>query len=251
MSVISGYAATFNSDSNDLGFIEEIDPGAFDRTLANRADVRCLYNHDPNLLLGRSSAGTLRLRVDSRGLYYECDVNDADPDALSALAKVRRGDCSGSSFSFQTIRDQWDWNSSPPRRRLLEVDLLDVSPVTFPAYPSTTALARSMAAIASRAGKVLSAKTAAKIQQAYDHIQRGDHSLALAALREVLVDADNPDDETLLDQALEKDSVPQAEDLYALKRQIRARKDRQRQEAFADLRRDLFGLELAARVSRV
>ncbi len=169
MPTIAGYAAVFDSTSNDLGFLEQIDPGAFDQTLENRADVRCLYNHDPNLLLGRTSAGTLRLRVDQRGLYYECDINPSDRMAMDAYAKVQRGDCTGSSFSFQTVRDRWDWSASPPRRRLLQVDLLDVGPCTFPAYPAATAQARSLRPVAVREGKVLSSASVEKVKAAHDH----------------------------------------------------------------------------------
>jgi HK97 family phage prohead protease len=141
--VIAGYAAVFDSPSFDMGFIETIDPAAFNRTL-NAADVRGLGNHDVNWLLGRAKAGTLRLFVDDRGLGYEVTVNMADPDGVRAVEKVRRGDWDGSSFSFQTIRDQWTWDATPPQRRLLEVALIDVGPVTYPAYPDATANARDL-----------------------------------------------------------------------------------------------------------
>jgi HK97 family phage prohead protease len=148
--VISGYAAVFNSPSSeDLGFVETVDPGAFDKTLSE-ADVRGLGNHDPSWLLGRSGNGTLRLSVDATGLRYEIDVNENDPDGVRALEKVRRGDWVGSSFSFQAIRDEWDYQVSPPTRRLLEVKLIDVAPVTFAAYEQATVSARSMLADAAR-----------------------------------------------------------------------------------------------------
>jgi HK97 family phage prohead protease len=149
---IVGYAAVFNSDSLDMGFIEQVDPGAFSKTL-QEADVRGLFNHDSNWLLGRSKAGTLRLSVDRTGLRYEIDVNAQDPDGQRAIAKVRRGDCDGSSFTFQTIRDEWNWEASPPQRRLLEVSLVDVGPVTYPAYPDATAAARALEPVASRVGR--------------------------------------------------------------------------------------------------
>jgi hypothetical protein len=143
--VITGYAAVFDSPSSDMGFVEVIDPAAFNRTL-NVADVRALVNHDPNQLLGRSKSGTLRLSTDATGLRYEIDVNQADQSALDAVAKVRRGDMDGASFSFQTIRDEWNFNVEPPQRRLLEVALVDVGPVSFPAYQAATAQSRSMQA---------------------------------------------------------------------------------------------------------
>lgn len=150
--VIAGYAAVFNRDSLDMGFIEQVDPGAFSKTI-KEADVRALGNHDVDWLLGRSKSGTLRLFVDSVGLGYEIDINPNDPDGVRAIEKVRRGDLDGSSFTFSTIRDEWNWEASPPQRRLLEVALVDVGPVTFPAYPDATAASRALAPIAKRLGR--------------------------------------------------------------------------------------------------
>lgn len=147
--MIFGYAAVFDRDSEDLGgFIEQIDPAAFTKTV-READVRGLGNHDENWLLGRSKPGTLRVRVDpAQGLYYEIDINTTDPDGQRARAKVERGDWDGSSFSFQCIRDEWDWRASPPRRRVLECALVDVGPVTFPAYNDTSVAARALERVA-------------------------------------------------------------------------------------------------------
>ena len=144
--VIAGYGAVFNSNSFDMGFIERVDPGAFTKTLAE-ADVRALGNHQPDWLLGRAKNGTLRLFVDSIGLGYEIDVNQTDPDGQRAIEKVRRGDMDGSSFSFQTIRDSWDWAQTPAVRTLLEVALVDVGPCTFNAYPRATAEASMRTAL--------------------------------------------------------------------------------------------------------
>ncbi len=152
--MIVGYGAVFGSWSEDLGgFIEQIDPRAFTKTLLE-ADVRALVNHDVDQLLGRTKAGTLRLSADARGLLYEIDVNADDPDAQSALAKVSRGDLDGSSFSFECIRDEWNFDASPAERTLFECRLVDVGPVTFPAYPDATANARAaVLQAATRAGK--------------------------------------------------------------------------------------------------
>lgn len=151
---ITGYAAVFDSPSQDLGgFIETIDPGAFTKTL-KEADVRALGNHDPSFLLGRSKARTLRLSVDRVGLRYEVDINTADPDGQSALARVQRGDWDGSSFTFTTIRDQWSFDTDPARRTLLEVALIDVGPVTFPAYLDTTVNARAALMAAARTARL-------------------------------------------------------------------------------------------------
>ncbi len=150
--VIFGYFSVFNRDSADMGFVEQVDPAAFNRTMT-QADVRGLGNHDANWLLGRSKSGTLRMGTDTIGGWYEIDVNEADPDGQRALAKVQRGDWDGSSFSFQTIRDEWNWQTTPPQRRLLEVGLVDVGPVTYPAYPDASAASRALEPIAAKVGR--------------------------------------------------------------------------------------------------
>lgn len=139
---IVGHAAVFNQWSQDLGgFRERIAPGAFTRTLGE-ADVRALWNHDPNYVLGRNRAETLALREDDEGLAFEV----LPPETVWAndlLVSMRRGDVDQMSFGFRTVRDNWlqdsDGNIS---RELLEVELFDVSVVTFPAYPQTSAQVR-------------------------------------------------------------------------------------------------------------
>jgi HK97 family phage prohead protease len=140
---ISGYGAVFNSPSEDLGFFEklteEIDPNAFDKVMASSPDVRGLFNHDSNHVLGRTTAGTMRLSVDDRGLKYEIDP----PDTMFAkdlMVSMRRKDISGSSFAFTVARDQWtDMPDGSVTRRILEIgELLDVSCVTYPAYPASS-----------------------------------------------------------------------------------------------------------------
>lgn len=143
--MIVGYGAVFNSWSQNLGgFVEQIDSRAFDKTI-READVRALANHDINWLLGRRGNETLRLSADPTGVHYEIDVNMSDPDGQRALAKVERGDWDGASFGFRTIRDAWDVRQSPRERRLLEVQLRDIGPVTYPAYLETTAHAEGAA----------------------------------------------------------------------------------------------------------
>lgn len=144
---IVGYAAKFNRDSQPLGFsqfIERIAPGAFSKTV-KEADVRALGNHDPNIVLGRNKAGTLRLSEDKVGLRYDVDIDVENPIAMSWYRMVKRGDISQSSFGFQVVKDEWDYPSQdgePMVRTLKEVRLFDVSPVTFPAYLDTESEAR-------------------------------------------------------------------------------------------------------------
>lgn len=142
--IISGYAAVFGQVSEALGgFREVIEPGAFSEAILND-DVRALFNHDPNVVLGRTPK-TLRLREDENGLYYEIDPPDTQA-ARDLLVSLRRGDISQSSFGFTVTSQQWDGsNQDYVVRRIKSVRLFDVSPVTFPAYPTTSAEARAMA----------------------------------------------------------------------------------------------------------
>ena len=137
--LIQGHAAVFNRVA-DLGFFEEeILPGAFDDVLGD--DVRALFNHDPNLILGRSVAKTLRLAVDDAGLGYEVDTAPTTY-GNDLLISVRRGDVDQSSFAFFVADERW--NEDLTRRTIVKFSrLLDVSPVTFPAYTETDASARS------------------------------------------------------------------------------------------------------------
>ncbi len=143
--VAVGYAAVFGRRSLDLGgFFEVIDPAAFNKTV-QEADVVALWNHEERDLLGRVAAGTLRLAIDGHGLGYEIDLpsTSAGRDVQELL---RRGDVTGSSFGFRTIRDKWDQDDQGTvTRTLLEVALIDVSPVSRPAYLDTAAALRSLA----------------------------------------------------------------------------------------------------------
>lgn len=141
---IVGHAAVFGKLSEDLmGFREQIKKGAFKRSLKEGADVRALINHDPSKVLGRTSAGTLTLKEDKEGLLM--DVTPPDTQAArDLLTSIERGDITGQSFQFRTIEDQWKTVDGEEIRTLVDVDLIDVGPVTFPAYPDTTVAVRSL-----------------------------------------------------------------------------------------------------------
>lgn len=141
---IHGYAAVFNSWSVDLGgFRERIAPGAFAQTIQG-ADVRALFNHDPNYVLGRTKSGTLSLREDSKGLATEVDPPDAQW-ARDLVTSISRGDIDQMSFGFRTVKDQWAaQDKALQERTLLEVELVDVSFVTYPAYARTSAGVRTL-----------------------------------------------------------------------------------------------------------
>lgn len=151
---IVGYAAVFYR-TDDAGTeyrlasdaVERIAPTAFDRVLAGSVDVRGLVNHDPGQVLGRTTAGTMRLSTDSRGLRYEIDVPDTQIGRDLATS-IQRGDITGSSFTFRVDSSGQRWQRDAARnvdvRTITSVSgLLDVGPVTFPAYESTSAAMRS------------------------------------------------------------------------------------------------------------
>jgi uncharacterized protein len=140
---ITGYAAVFNSLSEDLGgFREKIDQGAFSKTI-NADDIRALWNHDSNHVLGRNKSGTLALSEDQRGL--QIDIVPPDTQfARDLMVSIDRGDIDQMSFGFKTINQRWEGEYPNEIRTLMEVQLFDVSPVTFPAYPDTEVGLRSL-----------------------------------------------------------------------------------------------------------
>jgi len=134
--VIRGHAAVFNKLSEDLGgFREIIAPGAFTESLKT-ADVRALFNHDSNIILGRNKAGTLSVAEDARGLAIEISPPDTQA-ARDLLVSMERGDISEMSFGFRTVEDKWEIKDGDDLRTLVKVDIFDISPVTFAAYPDT------------------------------------------------------------------------------------------------------------------
>jgi uncharacterized protein len=150
-SVIEGLGAVYNSETVIGGwFRERIAPGAFASAIGSTSDVRSLLNHDPNRVLGRTAAGTMRLIDSDEGLRYEVDINPNDAEACSTAAKIARGDISGSSFGFTVAMDGDDWDDSEadklPLRTIRAIrELFDVGPVTYPAYAEATSEARDHA----------------------------------------------------------------------------------------------------------
>jgi HK97 family phage prohead protease len=144
---IEGYAAVFGKRSGNLGgFVEVVEPTAFTKTV-KEADVRALQNHDANLVLGRTKAGTLELSIDQSGLYYRV-LPPNTTYARDLLEVMERGDVNQSSFSFFKVHDDWDLTEEEfPQRHLQEVGLVDVSPVTYPAYEDATSGVGRVAAL--------------------------------------------------------------------------------------------------------
>jgi HK97 family phage prohead protease len=147
---IGGIAAVINSVT-DLGYFEEvINAGAFDNALSKDYDIRCLFNHEAELILGRTKANTCKVFVNTEGnLEYTWVPDYENPTHVSVVRSIMRGDITQSSFAF-TIKEQ-TWTESAKYgtmgKRVINVieDLYDVSPVTYPAYADTEADARSIA----------------------------------------------------------------------------------------------------------
>lgn len=134
---IVGHAAVFDTIGDGGWFREKIAPGAFSNTI-DRDDVRALFNHNADYVLGRNKAGTLIMREDDKGLWVEIDPPDTQ-FARDLVTSISRGDISQMSFGFEIIKEerQKGENGEPDIFELREVKLWDVSPVTFPFYKET------------------------------------------------------------------------------------------------------------------
>lgn len=160
---IGGIAAVINSVT-DLGYFEEvIERGAFDYALSKDYDIRCLFNHEAELILGRTLSGTCNVFVNADGnLEYTWVPDYENPTHMSVVSSIMRGDITQSSFAF-TIKEQ-KWSDSTKYgtmgKRTITVieDLYDVSPVTYPAYADTEADARSIVAMRDEEREIENAK---------------------------------------------------------------------------------------------
>jgi len=188
--ILSGYAAVFDepttlfADANSK-VVEVIRPGAFSRAIHEQQDVRCLVDHNPTLLLGRTKSGTLRLREDDRGLAFEVTLPDTTV-ARDLRENVRLGNVTQCSFSFlpapggETSRTEQESGTRVTYIELTDVDLYDVSIVTYPAYPGTTvsvearrkAIASARPSRPGRAARRTHRKAAALRAKADRHLNR-------------------------------------------------------------------------------
>ena len=165
--MIRGLAAPFESESVDMGFVETIAPGAFTGAI-ERSDVRALFNHDPDNLLGRTTNGTLRIWESDRGLEYE--VEPPDTQLARDLEKlIERRDITGNSFAF-TVADGGDTYQTEDgrmHRTITEVEqLFDVGPVVYPAYADTVVSMRAAnAALAAENEPAARAEIARRIRK--------------------------------------------------------------------------------------
>lgn len=138
---IAGYFVVFNSETELWpGAFEEIAPEAC-KTIPE--DVRALFDHDSSKVLGRTKAGTLSLTVDSKGLYGEILINENDSDAVNLYERVKRGDIDQCSFGFRVLEEETEWrDDGTVKWTIKEIELFEVSVVTFPAYEDTEVEAR-------------------------------------------------------------------------------------------------------------
>ena len=150
---IVGYAVVFETRSRDLGgFVEVVKPQAIDDAVRASADIVALYNHDVGAVLGRTPR-TLTLSKDRRGLAFELEPAPTQA-GHDALALVQRGDVTGASFGFRTLKDAWRQDAGVMVRELLDIEVLEISLTAFPAYQQTdvSVAQRSLQAATSSAG---------------------------------------------------------------------------------------------------
>jgi uncharacterized protein len=161
-----GYAAVFNSRSEELGgFVEIIAPGAFTKTLSENRKIKALAHHEWDQVLGAVASGTLRLKTDEVGLHVEVDPPNTTY-ANDLVESVSRGDIDGMSFAFEPVIDEWEYNRETDEmiRTLKEVRLYEVSFVAYPAYSATSVGLRDLMS-EERANELYQERDAAKRSQ--------------------------------------------------------------------------------------
>jgi len=216
----SGHAAVFNS-LTDLGpFREQVAPGAFRRTISpQHADVGFLYNHQPDSIMARTTNGTLKLAEDRAGLATDAVLDPSDWDVSRLVPKMRAGLVTKMSFGFRVVKNGDEWEDHPedggsPIRTLREVELFDVSPVTFPAYDDTDAALRSIAKGALAVAETRGITCEHCIDDVVEIIRRDAP----------LPEETSPDEGELRDEAAPDAAPPDEEPTHATDRLILARK---------------------------
>lgn len=150
---VAGYAVRYESESVPMRdwvgdeFVEVIAKGAFDDSLKRGTVIKALWSHDTAQVLGSTRNGTLRLRSDDEGIYFELDLPNTTI-GNDAWESIRRGDVDGMSFGFWVLKEKWSREKRDGKtiykRTILEGELVEVSPVAFPAYPATSVHVRSL-----------------------------------------------------------------------------------------------------------
>lgn len=158
---LEGYFSVFDEPYEVLpGWIETIAQGAFTDTLRNDEDVKVLWNHNPDVVLGSTANKTAYLCQDERGLFGGAIINEEDQAAKDGYARVNRGDVRGCSFGFDILGQEESWDDDGTyRTKLTKIRLYEVSPCTFPAYQQTSILARAKQELEEAKAKLSEKKT--------------------------------------------------------------------------------------------
>ncbi|TWE06409.1 hypothetical protein FB550_102431 [Neobacillus bataviensis] len=140
---LEGYFIRYNAETELYdGVFEEVSPQAVLKSL-EKNDIRCLFNHDSGVVLGRVGNKTLELKSDDKGLYGKVEINRNDPEAMAIYARIQRGDINACSFGFYPVKEDYEIRKDGSTKFIIrEADLFEVSCVTFPAYPQTEISAR-------------------------------------------------------------------------------------------------------------
>ena len=205
--VISGYPIVYNKDSEDMGFVERIAPGAAKKALP-RSDIRGLKNHDPSLIFARQGVN-LELKEDKTGLYYE--ATEIDTRTFKEVAEeVRLGLLTGQSFGFTILSDEWKGlDTDKPTRTITEIgQIFDVGPVTYPAYTDTSVALRSLEKAKAEDVPEFTPITITINEEVFDVNDKENIDNFIeeirSGLKPTLPDPDNADDEPTLDKSPDK-----------------------------------------------
>jgi hypothetical protein len=211
---IEGHGAVFNKWSLPImgSFRERILPGAFTKTLKESNDIPSLYNHDPNMVLGRTSNGRLELKEDDAGLWFRVTPTDTGY-ARDLFTNIEERNVTGNSFGFMTVKDRWHEEAGKSTREIIEARLLDVGPVTFPAYPDTDVAVRHFLDWEQRIGRRLQGKRLEQLATVASGLKD-----AAAALEELISWASEDDD-----SASSRSEVDHSANLARLRRRVDVR----------------------------
>lgn len=150
---LAGRAITYNDETEIPckagSFLERVAPGALDGVLGSEAEVKALFNHNADSVLGSRNNGTLALKSNDKGLFFSIELDNSNAKHREVYAMCKRGDIDGCSFGFAAVDEDWDQvrdanGNTRVRRTLKKINMWEMSVVTFPAYQNTVVQARSV-----------------------------------------------------------------------------------------------------------
>jgi HK97 family phage prohead protease len=205
---IVGVAAVYNSPSEDMGFIETLQPGCFTKSLQENQNIRALFNHDQNLVIGSRKNNTLTLNDKADGLYFEVTPTPEFRNT-TYFASIERGDVQNCSFMFEVVKDKWTMGQDGRKyRTILEAKIFEVSMVTFPAYEATTASTRS---VLSELTNSLERRTRSKMEKLTKE-EREEVRAILLSLQALLISEDDDDTDTNQNSEPEQVATPEEDE---------------------------------------